>query len=158
MLRDIQITNFLNFGFVRRRVISITSWWPFPCGKRNRRPFVTRLGDRESRNGPTEGEFSSAAGIPTLHSPFVQTTVYRCACGSAPVSRLTVPTADRSIETVFVRIRTAEEGLAKLYLFFCELVFMHHLSYLSLCIHCACFRYYSHFRKFKNGVNHKSHL
>jgi len=103
----IQITTFLNFGFVRRLVISVMSRPPFSPLERNRRPFNTRLEDCESRNGPARGEISTPAGIPTPHSPVVQPTAITVHAAVLKSLEITVPTADSGTETVFARIRTA---------------------------------------------------
>ena len=148
--QSIQITPFLNFSFVRRLGTSIKFRPPFPPLERNLRPFDKRLEDWDSRNDPADGEISTPAGISTPHSPVVQPTIITVHAAVLKSLELTVTTADSSTESVFAKIRAAYGSLAKLYLVFCGLVFMHHRPYHPLCIHSAWFRYYSHSRKFKN--------
>jgi hypothetical protein len=105
--RSIQITPFLNFGFVRRLTTSVKPRPPFPPLERNRRPFNRRLEDCESRNDSADGEIPTPAGIPTPHSPIVLPTDITVHAAVLTSLEQTVPTADSSTETVFARIRAA---------------------------------------------------
>jgi len=79
----------------------------FPPARKKWRPFYTRLEDCESRNDRADGEISTPAGIPTPRSPVVQPTVITVYAAVLKSLELTVPTADSSTESVFVRIRAA---------------------------------------------------